>query len=104
MVVLISSDFGRTPTYNDGDGKDHWPINSSMIMAKGKGWTNRVAGMTNSNHEALTINTQSLLADDNGIILNPKHIQLAMRRLAGIENHSLCQAFDLDAENVNFFS
>ena len=104
MVVLISSDFGRTPTYNDGDGKDHWPINSSMIMAKGKGWTNRVAGMTNSNHEALTINTQSLLADDNGIILNPKHIQQAMRRLAGIENHSLCQAFDLDAENVNFFS
>ncbi len=25
LVVFISSDFSRTPNYNDGNGKDHWP-------------------------------------------------------------------------------
>lgn len=104
LVILIGSDFARTPLYNDGDGKDHWPINSSIIMAKGESWTNKVAGETNAAHEALSINPQTLTPEENGVFLKPKHIQQAMRRLAGIENHTLCQQFDLDAENVNFFS
>lgn len=103
LVVLISSDFGRTPLYNDGDGKDHWPINSSIIMSKGKSWTNRVVGATNAAHEALAINAQSLAEDINGIILHPKHIQQAMRQLAGIDDHVLCSQFDLATDNVNFF-
>ena len=103
LVILIGSDFGRTPLYNDGDGKDHWPINSSIIMSKGESWTNKVVGITNDAHEALAINVQTLAQEDNGIILKPKHVQQAMRQLAGIENHELCQQFDLDAENVNFF-
>jgi len=102
--VLVSSDFGRTPLYNDGDGKDHWPISSSIIMAKGHSWTNRVVGATNDAHEALAIDPNQLTLSESGIRLEPKHIQLAMRRLAGIENHELCQRFGLDAEDVAFFA
>ena len=103
LVVLVSSDFGRTPLYNDGDGKDHWPITSSIIMSKNKSWTNRVVGVTTDDHEAQPINISTLALDDDGIILEPKHIQQAMRELAGVEGHEFSQRFNLDAESVNLF-
>lgn len=103
LVVLVSSDFGRTPLYNDGDGKDHWPITSSIIMSKNKSWTNRVVGVTTDDHEAQPINISTLALDSDGIILEPKHIQQAMRELAGIEGHEFSQRFNLDAESVIFF-
>ena len=103
LVVFISSDFGRTPSYNDGDGKDHWPISSAIIMAKDQRWTNKVVGATSSQHEALSIHPTSLAVDENGIRLQPKHIQQAMRQLAGIENHEISLRFPLDAENIRFF-
>ena len=32
VIVMIGSDFARTPWYNDGNGKDHWSITSMMLM------------------------------------------------------------------------
>ena len=32
VVILVTSDFGRTPGFNDGNGKDHWPVTSMMVM------------------------------------------------------------------------
>ena len=43
-------DFGRTNFYNDGNGKDHWPIGSYMIMEKDAPWGNRVVGLTDELH------------------------------------------------------
>lgn len=103
LVVLVQSDFSRTPHYNDGNGKDHWPITSALIMARNASWTNRVVGYTNASHEALAINPQTLQADAAGVILQPKHIQQAMRQLAEIENHPLSQQFPLAAENIRLF-
>jgi len=104
LIVLVQSDFGRTPQYNDGDGKDHWPITSSLIMARNVSWANRVVGQTTAGHDAQAINPQTLAPDENGVILQPKHIQQAMRELAGIDNHAVSQQFPLDAESINFFS
>ena len=103
LVVFISSDFGRTPSYNDGDGKDHWPISSSIIMAKNQRWTNKVVGATTNDHEALSINPTSLALSENGARLQPKHIQQALRQLAGIESHDISLRFPLDAEHIQFF-
>ncbi len=103
LVVLVSSDFGRTPEYNDGDGKDHWPITSSIIMSKGQSWTNQVVGATSNSHDALKIDPTTLALNDAGIIIQPKHIQQAMRRLAGIEEHTISQMFPLGAEDIAFF-
>ncbi len=100
LVVFISSDFARTPNYNDGNGKDHWPITSSIIMAKEASWCNRVVGITNQQHEALAIHADTLAADENGVRLQPKHIQQTLRELAGIENHAISQMFPLDAEEI----
>ncbi len=32
MVILITSEFGRTATYNVANGKDHWPVTSWMLL------------------------------------------------------------------------
>jgi hypothetical protein len=34
VVIVVGSDFGRTK-YNDGGGKDHWPITSMMAIGVG---------------------------------------------------------------------
>ena len=97
LKILVSSDFGRTPSYNDGNGKDHWPIGSAIFMAKNAAWGNRVIGATSSNHEVQSLNPQTLQVDNSaaGVVIQPKHIQYAMRQLAGIENHQTAQLFPL---------
>ena len=45
LVVIVQSEMGRTPTYNSGNGKDHWSIGSIMFLGRGiRG--NRVLGAT----------------------------------------------------------
>jgi len=105
LVVLISSDFGRTPWYNDGSGKDHWPIGSAIFMQQGASWANRVVGLTDGGHNAVPINPTTLAVDtsSSGVIIQPKHIHDGMRRLAGIESSAVSERFDLDAETLEFF-
>lgn len=104
LKVLVSSDFGRTPEYNEGGGKDHWPIGSAVFMQKNATWANRVIGSTSANHEALAIDPLSFQANTNGVVLQPKDIQQSMRKLAGIDQHPLSLQFPLDAQDMNFFS
>src|SRR5215203_1431352 len=47
LVVVMQSEMGRTPSYNKGNGKDHWSIGSIMFMGQGiRG--NRVIGATDA--------------------------------------------------------
>jgi hypothetical protein len=32
IIVVIGSDFGRAPSYNDEDGKDHYPLGSYLVL------------------------------------------------------------------------
>jgi hypothetical protein len=105
LVVLVSSDFGRTPHYNDDQGKDHWPIGSAIFMQRGAPWANRVIGVTDGGHNALPINPITLAVDTGatGVRIRPKHIHEAMRRLAGIDSSPECRRFDLGAEPIDLF-
>jgi len=106
MVVVMGSDFGRTNFYNAGDGKDHWPIGSYVVMEKNQRWTNRVVGETNELHFAYEIDTRTLRRDDrNGTILYPKHIHKALRRYLGIEDTWAARRFPFhNTEDFAFFS
>ena len=102
LIVFITSDFGRTPEYNDGDGKDHWPITSAIFMQQGATWANQVVGLTDNGHNAYGLNSGlTPVAVGEGINIQPKHVQQALRSLAGISDHPICQSFDLDAEDLN---
>ena len=106
LVLTMASDFGRTPYYNAGGGKDHWPIGSAIFIQPGAQWGNRVIGATDELHNALSINSATLQVDNSnsGVRLEPKHLQQAMRQLAGIDQSSVAQQFPLNAEDIDFFN
>ncbi len=95
LVVVIQSEMGRTPTYNKGNGKDHWSIGSIMFLGPGiQG--NRVIGATDEKQFHVPLNPQSLATDkDKGIRVRPEHIHEALRQFAGIADHSLSKKFPL---------
>ena len=105
LTVLIASDFSRTPYYNEGNGKDHWPIGSAIIMQKNAPWGNRVIGVTDEGHNAIKINPLSLQPDVNGTLIYPRHVMTAFRQLAGIDTHPIAQRFPLeDLDNFDWFN
>lgn len=105
IVLVVGSDFGRTPYYNSGAGKDHWPIGSVMVMQKNASYTNRVRGLTDSAHNAVKINPTTFAADStNGITLKPAHVQKALRKHLGLESSAVSALFPFSTtETVPFF-
>ena len=95
LVIVIQSEMGRTPTYNKGNGKDHWSIGSIMFLGPGiKG--NRVIGATDDKQFGVALNPQSLALDkDKGIKIRPEHIHEALREYAGIADHAHAKKFPL---------
>ena len=95
LVVVVQSEMGRTPTYNKGNGKDHWSIGSILFLGPGiKG--NRVLGATDGGQFAMSVNPQSLALDkDKGVKVRPEHIHEALREYAGIANHAFSKKFPL---------
>ena len=101
-TVLVSSDFGRTPYYNGGNGKDHWPVTSMLALGKGV-VGNSVVGATDANVNALPVNTTTLQADANGTKITPQHIHAALRQMAGISEHKNSRQFPLGNSSLNIF-
>ena len=104
IVIIIQSEMSRTPSYNNNNGKDHWSIGSIMFMGQGiKG--NRVVGATDEKQFLVPINPQSLAIDkENGIRVRPEHLHAALRKFAGIENHTYAKQFPFkiaDEEQLN---
>ncbi len=95
LVIVIQSEMGRTPTYNPGNGKDHWSIGSALFLGRGiKG--NRVIGATDEKQFAVPLDPQALkLSKDKGIRVRPEHIHESLRELAGIADHPLSKKFPL---------
>ena len=96
LVVIIQSEMGRTPNYNNGNGKDHWSIGSIMFLGPGISG-NRVIGATDDKQQLVPINPGSLAIDnDKGIRVRPEHIHLALREFAGIQDHAFSKRFPLE--------
>ncbi|MBA2662567.1 MAG: DUF1501 domain-containing protein [Bradymonadaceae bacterium] len=105
VVIVIQSEMGRTPWYNENGGKDHWSIGSVMFMGPGiRG--NRVLGATDDGQKLLKVNPDTLALDAGagGIHIRPEHLHQALRTYAGIEDHALAARFPLNlaaAERLN---
>jgi hypothetical protein len=95
LVVVVQSEMGRTPTYNKGNGKDHWSIGSIMFLGRGiKG--DRVVGATDEKQFLVPLDPKTLRTDkEKGVRVRPEHIHLALQELAGIEGHAFSKQFPL---------
>lgn len=105
LVVIISSEFGRTPSYNADNGKDHWPIGSTIVMEKGVNWTNRMVGATDEGLFAKKINPTTLAIDEsNGSAIYPKDVMSSLRRYLGIAQNPTTLKYPLKEDvEFNFF-
>ncbi|HEY0962805.1 MAG TPA: DUF1501 domain-containing protein [Pseudomonadales bacterium] len=102
VTVVIGSDFGRTPFYNSGNGKDHWNVTS--VLAMGAGITgNRTIGETSPEVQALKLNPGTLQPHSAGITVTPKHVHRALRDFLGIPS-AMDQLFPLTVERMPLFS
>jgi len=105
IVLVMGSDFGRTPYYNSNNGKDHWSVTSMMLLGPGiKG--NRVIGASTDRYSLKTIDPDSLASlddDSQGIRITPAHIHMQLRKLAGVEANEASQRFPLRCEDLGLF-
>lgn len=93
VVILVGSDFGRTPFYNATTGKDHWSISSMFAMGGGVPGNRRI-GETTYDHRAKKLNPDTLAVDDAaGIRITPHHVSQSLRGLLGIAETPGAAAF-----------
>lgn len=104
LVVVMGSDFARTPYYNAGEGKDHWPIGSYVVMEKNARYTNRMLGETDGGHNAQKIDPNTLQRSSSGTLINSKHVHKALRRYLGLANNAYDTFFPFNStEDFRFF-
>jgi hypothetical protein len=100
IVIIMGSDFGRTPGYNDGNGKDHWSTTSMLFMGQGiRG--NTVIGETTESHEAYGINPDLSIdrSEEPALKILPGHIHSAIRdKYALGDENPLAQLSPLDID------
>jgi uncharacterized protein (DUF1501 family) len=101
LFIMVTSDFGRTPRYNTGNGKDHWNVTSTLLAGPGiRG--GRALGKTDEGHKALRVaagNVGQVLPDKdaNGVRIHPSHIHRELRRVLGLDQADFINQFPLPA-------
>jgi hypothetical protein len=107
VAVVMGSDFGRTPGYNSGNGKDHWPVSSMMMMGPGIPG-NRVIGGTDPRHgpQLVDPNTLEVTGDPDtasGVHLSIESVHRALRDFAGVPS-SFKAEFPLAGTDLPLFA
>ncbi|MBT6412008.1 MAG: DUF1501 domain-containing protein [Betaproteobacteria bacterium] len=104
LLVLVGSDFSRTPYYNAGEGKDHWPYGSYIIMEKGAKYTNRMIAGTDEVQDVAKIDPKTLKPSTFGTKILTSHVHDALRDYLGLANASTTAIFPFNnPEKFNFF-
>lgn len=92
VVIVVGSDFARTPYYNDGMGKDHWSITSMLLMGPGiRG--GRVVGATDGRQVPLKLDPETLTPRDNGVRITPADVHASLRQLAGMDGWDVASRY-----------
>lgn len=105
LVVVVNSDFGRTPHYNSDNGKDHWPVTSAIVMERNTNWGNRVVGATDEGHNSQAIDPTTMQANTQGSYLYPKDVIQSLRDYLLISGHANTDGFNLGTtQTFNIFN
>jgi hypothetical protein len=105
LFLLVTSDFGRTPKYNTGDGKDHWNV-TSVLVSGPQIRGGRVLGKTDEGHKALRVaqndvNRTLPYADESGVRIHAGHVHRELRRVMGLDGADFVKQFPLPATDVS---
>jgi uncharacterized protein (DUF1501 family) len=103
LYVMIGSDFGRTPYYNAGNGKDHWAVTSMLLSGPGI-VGGRVIGGTDATFQPLKFDPRTLQARSTGTRIQPVHLHHAIRKLGGLQAGDVAARFPLPGEALPFFA
>lgn len=84
-VVVVLSEMGRTPRLNAGQGKDHWPYTSMMLV--GPGFTgSRVVGAYDSLYYGKTVDLSSGELSETGANLSSDVMGATLLSIAGVDS------------------
>lgn len=72
-LIVLYSDFGRTPKVNRSAGRDHWPVGGALIAGGGLAG-GRAVGATDENLLALNVDAATGGVSSSGIQLSPVHL------------------------------
>jgi uncharacterized protein (DUF1501 family) len=73
-LIVIYSDFGRTPKINNNNGRDHWSVGGALMVGGGI-LGGRVVGATDDNLRGVSINRETGAAEANGsFYLSPSNL------------------------------
>jgi hypothetical protein len=74
-LIVVYSDFGRTPKVNGSAGRDHWPVGGALMIGGGIDG-GRIVGDTNNSLQAEWTNPANGAISDSstGVQLNPTHL------------------------------
>jgi uncharacterized protein (DUF1501 family) len=100
--VVVGSDFGRTPYYNVGNGKDHWNI-TSMMFSGPKIPGDKVLGGTDGTLTSITVDPMSLKPSMSGERIGTTNVHIALRQLAGITGTDLDAQYPLPGDTMPLF-
>jgi hypothetical protein len=108
LNVVVGSDFGRTPFYNDGNGKDHWNV-TSMIFAGAQIPGGKVIGASDAGFKPMRVDPKDVnkvLPDDDtsGVRIEPHHIHRELRRVAGLAGTDLDKEWGLAGDPLPLFA
>ena len=103
-TVVIGSDFGRTPYYNSGNGKDHWPITSMMVMhPEGSIKGGKTFGSSTKMFRSQKLDLNNGGMNNDGQLLTPAHVNSALRKELGIADNTLAVRFPLNVDDFDIF-
>jgi hypothetical protein len=103
LYIAVSSDFGRTPFYNAGNGKDHWAVTSMILSGPGI-VGGRVIGATDAAFQPKTVDPKTLKESSTGTRITPLHIHNALRKISGLDKGTVSARFPLGGESLPFFA
>ena len=95
-VVVVMSEMSRTPRINAGDGKDHWPVTSALVIGAGVAG-GRTYGGTDDSQVAVAVDFASGSPAAGGQQLMNDHIAAGVLALLGIDSSKYLpatEAFD----------
>lgn len=84
VVIVALSEFGRTPKYNGGNGRDHWPYGSALLIGSGVAG-NRMVGRTDGDLVAEPIDFGTGQPDASGEIPACENLGVALLKLGGVD-------------------